>query len=81
MSELKDWRGTPIVVGSTVVYPGRGGSAMWLNEATVLEVGEVDVYHLRVPRLKVQQTNTTGYSLNTGPSYLRAIDRVTVVAA
>jgi hypothetical protein len=37
---VKDWRGTPIAVGSTVVYPGRQSSYVWLNEATVLAVDE-----------------------------------------
>ena len=33
---MKDWRGTPIVVGSTVVYPSRKGSSLWMTEGTVI---------------------------------------------
>jgi hypothetical protein len=33
---MKDWRGTEIEVGATVVYPGRGGSSLWMTEGTVV---------------------------------------------
>lgn len=32
---MKDWRGTPIVVGSQVVYPSRQGARLWMNEGEV----------------------------------------------
>jgi hypothetical protein len=35
MNEIKDCRGIPISEGDTIVYPGRRGSAMWLNVGTV----------------------------------------------
>lgn len=33
---MTDFRGKEITVGSKIVYPGRAGSAMWLNEGTVV---------------------------------------------
>lgn len=40
---LKDWRGTKIKVGSTVVYPSRQGSRLWMNEGTVLSLEPLTV--------------------------------------
>ncbi|EFC86484.1 hypothetical protein [Parafrankia sp. EUN1f] len=37
--QVTDWRGSPIVGGSLVIYPGRQGSAQWITEARVVEVG------------------------------------------
>lgn len=36
--DLKDWRGEPIEVGATVVYPARVSSSMWMVEAEVKEI-------------------------------------------
>lgn len=33
---MKDWRGTPIVNGSIVVYPSRQGSSLWMSEGEVV---------------------------------------------
>lgn len=33
---MKDWRGTPIAVGSIVVYPSRQGSSLWMSEGEVV---------------------------------------------
>lgn len=38
MHRHHDWRGTLISEGSTIVYPVRQGSSMWMVEATVLFV-------------------------------------------
>lgn len=38
---VKDWRGTEIKVGSTVVYPSRQGSLLWMNEGEVVLLEEV----------------------------------------
>jgi hypothetical protein len=35
---MKDFLGQDITVGRTVVYPGRQGSRMWMNRATVTEL-------------------------------------------
>ena len=35
---MKDWRGSPIKVGSTVVYPSRQGSRLWMSEGEVVSV-------------------------------------------
>lgn len=34
----KDWRGTEIKVGSTVVYPSRQGSLLWMTEGEVVSL-------------------------------------------
>lgn len=36
--ELKDWRGTPICVGSRIIYPVCHSSSVYLIEAEVTEV-------------------------------------------
>ena len=38
----RDWRGTPIRVGSTVVYPSRQSSSTWMNEGIVVSLEQVD---------------------------------------
>lgn len=38
MAVMRDWRGTPINVGSTVVYPSRQGSTLWMNEGEVVRI-------------------------------------------
>lgn len=35
---VKDWRGTEIQVGSTVVYPSRQGSRLWMTEGEVVSL-------------------------------------------
>ncbi len=37
---ITDWRGTDIVEGSTIIYPGRYSSSLYMVEAYVTEVGE-----------------------------------------
>lgn len=37
---MLDFRGKEITVGSTVVYPGRRGSSMWLNQGRVTAIRE-----------------------------------------
>jgi hypothetical protein len=38
MAVVKDWRGITIKVGSTVVYPSRQGSNLWMNEGEVIKI-------------------------------------------
>lgn len=40
---MKDWRGTPIKVGSTIVYPSRQGSRLWMNEGEVVGLKPLSV--------------------------------------
>lgn len=40
-SVTRDWRGTPITVGSTVVYPSRQGSSLWMNEGEVVSIDKL----------------------------------------
>jgi hypothetical protein len=37
-SHAVDFRGNRIKVGDTIVYPGRSGSSMWMQEAKVTEI-------------------------------------------
>lgn len=83
---MKDWRGTDIEVGSTIVYPSRTGSAMWMVEAVVDDVYMVERYGRKEPRLRVKRKKETSpylgndYRLVQGrPTVLHAVDRVTVV--
>jgi hypothetical protein len=43
VNELLDWRGNPINVGDTVVYPGRQSSLVWMNEGIVVEIKEKEI--------------------------------------
>lgn len=36
--DMKDWRGTEVKVGSTVVYPSRQGSQLWMSEGEVVTI-------------------------------------------
>lgn len=35
---LRDWRGSEVNIGDTVVYPSREGSKMWMTEGEVVTV-------------------------------------------
>ena len=61
----KDFLGQPIRGGNTVVYPGRQGSRLWMNQAIVLEVNENGI--------KVQRTKDG--DIRT----LKCLDRVVVI--
>jgi hypothetical protein len=37
---LEDWRGRLIGVGDAIVYPGYGGSHLWMTEAWVTAIGQ-----------------------------------------
>jgi len=47
---MKDWRGTPIKVGSTVVYPSRKGSSLWMIEGVVQSLTPLTVRKLGAKR-------------------------------
>ena len=64
MTTHKDYLGQKIEVGQTVVYPGRQGSRMWMNNAQVLELKDHGV--------KVQRPDG-------GIRTLTCLDRVVVV--
>jgi hypothetical protein len=80
MIEMKDWRGTPIVKGSIIVYPGRKGQHHWMMEGEVLDIfqdwqwGEFK-WALRVLPLRQGSYGRT----NMKPVKLTALERVTVV--
>ena len=52
----KDWRGTPLHIGSTIVYPSRHSSSVWMTEAIIEEVHMV---HERVTKLVVRRSRMT----------------------
>ena len=62
----KDFLGKPIETGDTIVYPGRQGSGMWLNKATVISIpkpkttpsGRVE-YKIKVLRTDGRYTHIT----------------------
>lgn len=59
MAVVKDWRGVKIKVGSTVVYPSRQGSHLWMNEAEVVSVDSerIGVRHKDGGRVSYPATN------------------------
>jgi len=56
---MKDWRGIRIKIGSTVVYPSRQGSQMWMSEGIVekIEDGRIRVRRTRANVLKDSELN------------------------
>lgn len=80
MEHLIDWRGTPIVPGSIVVYPGRQSSHMWMIEAEVLEL--IEIYHWgdiqKGIRVQPLRQGTYGRT-NMKPVRLTALERITVI--
>lgn len=82
MSELKDWRGTPIEVGSTIVYPGRHGSWIWMNEGEVISIAPREPkYFSRPVTLTVRRTRDSGdWGGKEKVVSVYAVERVTVVS-
>lgn len=78
---LTDWRGTPIEAGSTIVYPGRHSSQLWMNEGVVVEINSVTKWSATLTELKVQRTRDRWNSAITARAFvtLTALDNVTVV--
>lgn len=71
---IKDWRGNEIKIGSTIVYPGRSGSSMWMTEAKVIDIQHKAQFPWEptpVPILKID--------VNGVITTIKRIDRVTVV--
>lgn len=61
---MHDFLGQPIKAGQTVVYPGRQGSRMWMNQAIVMELLDNGV--------RVQRSDG-------GVRVLKCLDRVVVI--
>jgi hypothetical protein len=81
MEELKDWLGTPITVGCTIIYPGRQSGSLWMNKATVKVIGERSGPSGTIPTLTVVRTHSTSYGdpPDGSTTILTVIDRVTVM--
>lgn len=47
---MRDWRGNEIKKGSIVIYPGRTGMAVWMNEGKVVGF-DCDERTLQVERI------------------------------
>lgn len=62
---MKDFLNQTIAIGDTVVYPGRRGSSLWMNRATVIDI--------RVNSIRVQRVDDNVIKT------LNRVDRVVVV--
>jgi hypothetical protein len=71
----KDWRGTPLQVGVTILYTTHMGTMTWVTEALV---NEVKKDHLVVT--PVRSTREPGKKPGTRQLRIRAVDRITVLA-
>ncbi len=71
---ITDWRGNVITVGATVVFPGRQGSFLWMNEGRVVSIEENG-------RIGIQRTEATRPGQNTTKTSYPDPDRLTVVRA
>ena len=81
-AEMKDWRGTPIVKGSIIVYPGRRGSHQWMVEAEVLEIIQIWEWAEFRWALRVLPLRQGTYGrTNMKPVKITALEKVTVVAS
>lgn len=90
---MKDFRGTPIWVGDTVVYPTRHGAHVEMHEGVVVEIrhgqGDPNYCSTYMPLLGdkppavpyVAPQLTVKAKGRTRLSKLERIDRVTVIAA
>lgn len=85
-AELRDWRGELIVVGTRIVYPGRRGSLVWMNEAEVVEIFQKEATWPRDglhPALKVKRLRMASYgaalTVEQKLVTLTELGRVTVV--
>lgn len=86
LDQPKDWLGTPITEGCTIIYPGRQASSMWMNQATVLLIdkkttaawngGVRTEWILTVRRTK---SSNLGHPTADTPTKISALDRVTVM--
>lgn len=78
---MRDWRGVLVEKGSTIVYPQRRSSSLWMVEATVIAVTEREKDGRTVPALKVLPITTTWthYNVEQREVTLTALDRVSVV--
>jgi len=80
MAEIKDWRGTPIVLDAIVVYPGRHRSHMWMMEGKVVSIFQDWQWGTFKWAIKVQPLRQGAYGrTNMSPVKLTALERVTVV--
>lgn len=78
---MRDWRGTVVEVGTVIVYPQRHGSALWVVEAQVDEIGERELDDGKViPFIRATAMDATWtHRIAARKVILTALDRVTVV--
>lgn len=70
-----DCRGREILIGNTVVYPGRRGSGLWLNEGTVVDILPA------LSQIAVQRVERSVGETKLGRTvYVSDLSRVAVVA-
>lgn len=63
MSEIKDWRGTPIEVGDVILYAVKHSTSVEVNEAIVKEVKMEELsYSTRKHPVVVCEWQTSSYS-------------------
>ena len=81
---IVDWRGTPVVFGSIIVYAVKESTSIRLVEAKVLEIKQ-EPHAWRdemTPVLKVQPLRETGWGWGTihkRPRTIRALNNITVM--
>jgi len=71
---MKDFLGRDLEVGQRIVYPGRSGSSLWMNQGCIIGIG--DSY------LEVLRTQVNWVSQPTGETKkvrIYCYDRTTIV--
>ena len=59
MTVATDWRGTPLTVGSTIVYPSRHSSSVWMTEAVVEAIHYQAHDRSKIAKLIVRRSKMT----------------------
>lgn len=79
---FRDFLNRELRVGDTIVYPGRHGSSLWMNAATILEL--VEATDSKPACIKARIQAATGWRRTFAGRQtlvtLRALDNVVVVA-
>jgi hypothetical protein len=82
MSKFKDYFGRKIKKGDLIVYPGRQGSCMWMNDGIVLSkhaVKNYRGYEDYVIKVRANQYNVMRDLVGTCDVTVRVLSRVVIV--
>ena len=64
--QVKDWLGTEMGIGDTVIYPSRQSSSLWVNEGKIVSLEMIDPPYLynkgtKVPQVGILRSRSSGW--------------------